>query len=232
MSKRKSSQCQKRIPARFDDTVCNLGRKLNNDARSNKEVNSIDSDMNTKGVDHAEVEGNTGELHCVGEESNSSGGDNGVKPACGMGNESSSVSTRNALNDKNPCPQPEESTVSQIVVNDVVVNVQANDKASVNDVTNDKTPKTSYADMTKSNTDSFNNKLSHIPTSIIEDGIEVVIFDEDIVTEGSKKWELTACGYFVGYKMYAQEINYLLFRMWGRHRLKSIMDIGNGTFVF
>ncbi|PWA91347.1 DUF4283 domain-containing protein [Artemisia annua] len=49
---------------------------------------------------------------------------------------------------------------------------------------------------------------------------------------GCKKWELTACGYFVGYKMYMMELKYHLFRMWGKFGLKSIMDIGNGTFVF
>ncbi|GJV86881.1 hypothetical protein Tco_1530819 [Tanacetum coccineum] len=34
--------------------------------------------------------------------------------------------------------------------------------------------------------------------AIREDGIKVVIFEDEIVKEGSKKWELTMCGYFVG----------------------------------
>ncbi|PWA81545.1 hypothetical protein CTI12_AA184580 [Artemisia annua] len=78
----------------------------------------------------------------------------------------------------------------------------------------------------------LDNKLCQIPTRINEDGSEFVIFDDEIVSEGCKKWELTACGYFVGYKMYIMELNYHLFRMWGKFGLKSIMDIGNGRFVF
>nr|GEZ34868.1 zinc knuckle CX2CX4HX4C [Tanacetum cinerariifolium] len=41
------------------------------------------------------------------------------------------------------------------------------------------------------------NKLIHIPTVLNEKGQEFVIFDEEIVSKGSKKWELSACGYFV-----------------------------------
>ncbi|GJX96967.1 RNA-directed DNA polymerase, eukaryota, reverse transcriptase zinc-binding domain protein [Tanacetum coccineum] len=64
------------------------------------------------------------------------------------------------------------------------------------------------------------------------DGIEIGIFDEEIVEEGRKKWELIACGYFVGYKMYIQELNYHLFRMWGKYGLRKIISIGNGNYVF
>ena len=74
--------------------------------------------------------------------------------------------------------------------------------------------------------------LCQIPTKISEDGYEFVVFDEEIFTEGSRKWELTACGYFVGYKMYIMELKYHLLRMWGKLGLKNIIDIRNGTFVF
>ena len=108
--------------------------------------------------------------------------------------------------------------------------INSNDACNTDNMTT--MNKTSYANVTKSNLSYLNNKLCHIPTSISENGIEIVIFDEEIVMEGSKKWEHTPCGYFVGYKMYAQEINYHLFRMWGKYGLKSIQNIGNGTFVF
>ncbi|GJX74877.1 RNA-directed DNA polymerase, eukaryota, reverse transcriptase zinc-binding domain protein, partial [Tanacetum coccineum] len=52
--------------------------------------------------------------------------------------------------------------------------------------------KVSYANIASSN--GLDNKLELIPTEINEEGIEVVIFDEEIVNEGSKKWELTVCG--------------------------------------
>ncbi|GKF87963.1 RNA-directed DNA polymerase, eukaryota, reverse transcriptase zinc-binding domain protein, partial [Tanacetum coccineum] len=58
--------------------------------------------------------------------------------------------------------------------------------------------KVSYANIASSN--SFDNKLNLIPTETNEDGVEVVIFDEEIVSAGSKKWELTVCGYLIGYK--------------------------------
>nr|GEU75037.1 hypothetical protein [Tanacetum cinerariifolium] len=57
-------------------------------------------------------------------------------------------------------------------------------------------------------------------------------FDEEIVNEGSKKWELTVCGYFVGYKMSYQEMRYNIFRMWGKYGLIKVIPNGNGVFLF
>nr|GEX03552.1 hypothetical protein [Tanacetum cinerariifolium] len=79
---------------------------------------------------------------------------------------------------------------------------------------------------------SLDNKLMLIPTKNGVDGIEVVIFDDEIVKEGSKKWELNVCDYFVGYKMSYQEHRYNLFRMWGKFGLKQIFPNGNGLFLF
>ncbi|GJU33233.1 RNA-directed DNA polymerase, eukaryota, reverse transcriptase zinc-binding domain protein [Tanacetum coccineum] len=90
--------------------------------------------------------------------------------------------------------------------------------------------KASYANVASNNV--LDNKLNLIPTEINEEGIEVVIFDEEIVSEGSKKWELTVYGYFVGYKMSYQELKYNLFRMWGKFGLKSIISKGNRVFLF
>ncbi|PWA45862.1 hypothetical protein CTI12_AA513870 [Artemisia annua] len=47
----------------------------------------------------------------------------------------------------------------------------------------------SYATIAKSNLENMNNKLCLIPTCIKDDGSEVVIFYEEIITERSKKWE-------------------------------------------
>ncbi|GKG43545.1 hypothetical protein Tco_0482638, partial [Tanacetum coccineum] len=49
---------------------------------------------------------------------------------------------------------------------------------------NDEGKKFSYAKIV--NNSSLDNKLNLIPTEVNDDGIEVVIFDEDIVNEGSK----------------------------------------------
>ncbi|GJZ70695.1 zinc knuckle CX2CX4HX4C containing protein [Tanacetum coccineum] len=89
----------------------------------------------------------------------------------------------------------------------------------------------SYADKVNKADVTIDNKLNHIPTAINE-GHEYVIFDEELVTEGSRKWELSACGYFVGYRMSIQELRYHLYRMWGKFGLKHILNNGNGVFVF
>ncbi|GJV30419.1 zinc knuckle CX2CX4HX4C containing protein [Tanacetum coccineum] len=47
-----------------------------------------------------------------------------------------------------------------------------------------------YASKLNSEKEIVDNKLCHIPTVLIENGHEFVIFVEEIVKEGSKKWEL------------------------------------------
>ncbi|GKD33322.1 RNA-directed DNA polymerase, eukaryota, reverse transcriptase zinc-binding domain protein, partial [Tanacetum coccineum] len=93
----------------------------------------------------------------------------------------------------------------------------------------DEVKKFSYAKIV--NNGSLDNKLNLIPTKVNDDDTEVVIFDEEIVKECSKKWELTVCGYFVGYKMSYQELRYNIFRMWGKFGLKSVIPNGNGVFL-
>lgn len=79
-------------------------------------------------------------------------------------------------------------------------------------------------------TDDFEKKLSLIPTAI-EDGRDVVLFDDEMVNEGSAKWNLNLCGQFVGTKMTYSELKYNLSRMWGRFGLKDIVA-HNGLYFF
>ena len=90
----------------------------------------------------------------------------------------------------------------------------------------------SYADKLNNNMDASINKLFQISIVLNEDGHEYVIFDDEIIEEGSKKWELTACGFFVGYKMSISELSFHLFKMWSKFGLKQILNNENGTFVF
>ncbi|GKC11412.1 RNA-directed DNA polymerase, eukaryota, reverse transcriptase zinc-binding domain protein [Tanacetum coccineum] len=76
----------------------------------------------------------------------------------------------------------------------------------------------------------YKSKLELIPTGL-EDGREVVVFDEEIVSEGSKKWELTLCGYFVGYSMSTGELRYNLSRMWGDFGFRELI-VNNGMYLF
>lgn len=55
----------------------------------------------------------------------------------------------------------------------------------------------SFAETVKPDACVVNNKLSLIPTEIKERR-EVVVFDDELLMEGSKKWMLTLCGHFVG----------------------------------
>ncbi|GJT56728.1 RNA-directed DNA polymerase, eukaryota, reverse transcriptase zinc-binding domain protein [Tanacetum coccineum] len=80
--------------------------------------------------------------------------------------------------------------------------------------------------------DCVDNKLNHIPTLINENGQEFVIFNDEIISKGSRKWELAACGYFIGYRMSIQELRYHIYRMWSKFGLRHILNNGNGVFVF
>nr|GEW01899.1 hypothetical protein [Tanacetum cinerariifolium] len=51
-----------------------------------------------------------------------------------------------------------------------------------------------------------------------------------LVAEGSKKWDKTLCGYFVGSSMAINELRYNLRRMWSRHGFKDIVDYNNGVY--
>ncbi|GJV15146.1 zinc finger, CCHC-type containing protein [Tanacetum coccineum] len=66
--------------------------------------------------------------------------------------------------------------------------------------------------MTEKDTESNNKQAELIPTAI-DEGREVVILEDDMVIEGSKKWMISLCGDFVGYKMSYVEIRYNLGRM-------------------
>ncbi|GJR54007.1 zinc knuckle CX2CX4HX4C containing protein [Tanacetum coccineum] len=76
----------------------------------------------------------------------------------------------------------------------------------------------------------FEKNLLEIPTEIDENGNEVVVFDEIMDAEGSKRLEKTICAYFVGYGMSVNELRYNLRRMWSRCGFKDIVDSNNGIF--
>lgn len=55
----------------------------------------------------------------------------------------------------------------------------------------------SFAELVSSSNDKNNNKLDFVPPDIDEKGAKIVIFVDDLVREGCKKWVRTVCGYFV-----------------------------------
>ncbi|XP_071725901.1 uncharacterized protein [Rutidosis leptorrhynchoides] len=89
----------------------------------------------------------------------------------------------------------------------------------------------SYADIVGNSNNSKLRSLNLVPT-FMNDGGEVVIFDEELVNEGSKKWLLTACGYFLGCSMAYSAMNYNLRRMWSKLGLKDIIMDNNQICYF
>nr|GEV04229.1 hypothetical protein [Tanacetum cinerariifolium] len=63
-----------------------------------------------------------------------------------------------------------------------------------------------------------------IHTKIDENGVEVVVFDDVVVPEGSKRWDLTLCGFFVGYRISVNELRYNLRMMWSKFGFKDILS--------
>nr|GEW55871.1 hypothetical protein [Tanacetum cinerariifolium] len=71
--------------------------------------------------------------------------------------------------------------------------------------------------------DEINKNLNYRPTVTNDTGTEVVVFDEMLVRKGSERWNLTASGYFVGYKMPPYELRYNIRRMWGKFGVEDII---------
>ncbi|GKA93960.1 zinc knuckle CX2CX4HX4C containing protein [Tanacetum coccineum] len=87
-----------------------------------------------------------------------------------------------------------------------------------------------YAKVAFGKQDSFSRKLTAMPTEIDDEGNEFAIFDENIINEGCKKWDLTVCGYFVGHNMSVNELRYNLRKMWGWKGFKDIIDMNKGVY--
>nr|GFA55431.1 reverse transcriptase domain, reverse transcriptase zinc-binding domain protein [Tanacetum cinerariifolium] len=78
----------------------------------------------------------------------------------------------------------------------------------------------------------LNKSLFSIPTSKKDNGDEVVVFDEKMLEEGSKKWLNIVCGYFVGYNMSPAELRYNIRRMSSKYGLYDIINNGISVWLF
>ncbi|GJU35116.1 RNA-directed DNA polymerase, eukaryota, reverse transcriptase zinc-binding domain protein [Tanacetum coccineum] len=87
-----------------------------------------------------------------------------------------------------------------------------------------------YAKVAFGKQDSFFRKLTAMPTEIDDEGNEFAIFDENIINEGCKKWDLTVCGYFVRHNMSVNELRYNPRKMWGWKGFKDIIDMNKGVY--
>nr|GFB33155.1 hypothetical protein [Tanacetum cinerariifolium] len=80
--------------------------------------------------------------------------------------------------------------------------------------------KTSYDNVANKLESLIDNQLMTVPTDIDEFGNELVVFDEELINDGSRRWKLTLCGFFVGFKM---RINELRFNGVGRIRYARVL---------
>ncbi|GKC49069.1 probable GTP diphosphokinase RSH2, chloroplastic, partial [Tanacetum coccineum] len=150
--------------------------KNKNDLKGNEEFDGITVDDDNT-VD--EIGGNSNVMDVEG-----NGDGELVKDDCGDVLEKNSKSA-------------EKSNVSDM--NDFAVKNDNTNVSNINNkLNNNPTLKTYTRTAVKIELD---KNLMNIPTSKKDNGEEVVVFYEEIVEEGSKKWVNTVCGYFVGCNM-------------------------------
>lgn len=59
-----------------------------------------------------------------------------------------------------------------------------------------------------------------------------MVFDDELLELGSKKWNSTVCGYFVGCRVSFNEARYHLRRMWNKYGLEDMYANEGGVFFF
>ncbi|GJW07256.1 RNA-directed DNA polymerase, eukaryota, reverse transcriptase zinc-binding domain protein [Tanacetum coccineum] len=221
MSTKRRPKRKVKVPIKFNDTVCDLTKikSRNHDVTSDEEAETIrveDLAVNGKNGDDTycpSMEYNTydaefpllnkqNELNnkeCINKELSKENVD-----------EANSCNYGNGVNNKNNKKVSEPKGTNYCVetgINDCCNNNC--DDANKNYKEMESNRYKTFANMMKSDTDEIENKLNLIPLCV-EDGREVVIFDEELVKEGSRKWSLTLCGHFAGYKMSYYKLRYNL----------------------
>ncbi|GKB02678.1 probable L-cysteine desulfhydrase, chloroplastic [Tanacetum coccineum] len=232
----RNSKRLKRVPNKFEDTICDLNKKKEtiNVVIDNQDEIRVDSEKSGEigdngGVidaveDVEEIRAESGEMN--GSESSDADQtdaehgqcwdqvidkvfaecDDGVRMGMEFEAELHNVHTDNDIPNVST-PEPIKQSVAK------------------------STPaKGTYAFMASSNA-ALDKTLDFVPT-LNENGNEFVIFDEELVSNESLKWNLNICGHFVGMKMSYNELRYNLVRMWGKHGLGEMFSNDNGVFCF
>ncbi|GJY09143.1 RNA-directed DNA polymerase, eukaryota, reverse transcriptase zinc-binding domain protein [Tanacetum coccineum] len=206
MSNRRRSKRKIKIPLKFGDTVCDLMGNKNNCGYDEVRDKIEENDSEGYGI--------TGETIA-----------NGIEELEMMEIDVENVNTtpvRNmTVNDDNSTPNRNGSDIES---NEHVKDNKKNDNKLDMEGANLK----SYATTVCENV--VDNKLKLIPTGV-SNRREVVMFDDEFLHEGIKKWQMTLCGHFVGYRMSYAELRYNLGRMWGKYGLIDIIT-QNAIFLF
>ncbi|GJR16018.1 zinc knuckle CX2CX4HX4C containing protein [Tanacetum coccineum] len=87
-----------------------------------------------------------------------------------------------------------------------------------------------FVDIVKAN--QIENKLEEISTELGENGVEVVVLNDEMIELGCEKWKNTVCGFFIGGYVTYNEARYHLRRMWNKYGFIDILKNDGGVFLF
>ncbi|GJU61156.1 RNA-directed DNA polymerase, eukaryota, reverse transcriptase zinc-binding domain protein [Tanacetum coccineum] len=247
-NKKRSSKRKLKLPNRFNDHVMsNLSQKhqySGGDVES-KEIRVDNDDRvkeireNSKEMEKSEIEGDGMENH----ESNDgidTGKQNGLEEVGddgeGMNKEvfGSGLNVQNADDQANKTSDASKENVgmNNNGINGTDFDMNNSAFGTKNNVGEGSGIKVSYASRLSDGLNANDNELFYVPTVLNENGEKMVVFEEEMVREGSEKWRFTICGYFVGCKMGINELRYNIRRMWGRFGLKDIVVHADGLCYF
>ncbi|GKA55521.1 RNA-directed DNA polymerase, eukaryota, reverse transcriptase zinc-binding domain protein [Tanacetum coccineum] len=202
------------MPRRYEDTVVNTGKKAGNGNKAGNSgcvMEAVGNEVDNEVLSQESLD--SGEM----EESGVNGDGSSERKECSDAKAPNDTVSVNK-NDNNK-PVNNEPVAEIVSDKDEVVKKPDNVKKS-------------YANVVKKDEFRVDKNLIYIAPKIREDGIETVLFDEEIVQKGCEKWKYTICGYFVGRNMFHNELRYHVRRMWGRFGLKEVIGNVSGINLF
>ncbi|GJX42893.1 RNA-directed DNA polymerase, eukaryota, reverse transcriptase zinc-binding domain protein [Tanacetum coccineum] len=211
---RRSSKRQQKIPNHFHDSIHDLNKKK--ESTKNKGISIKDNrvEQSVNGIERDNVAKESVLKPCV---------DNGCETV--NGGDERYDKEKNTDVDK---------VIFGSIDDDMLADNEGSNNLKVptvsNPIPNDKS-KMSYARAANKLESLIDNKLMTVSTDIDELGNEFVVFDEELVNDG-RRWQLTPCAFFVGFKMRINELRYNVKRMWSRYGLKEVIENDCGMFFF
>ncbi|GKC73630.1 RNA-directed DNA polymerase, eukaryota, reverse transcriptase zinc-binding domain protein, partial [Tanacetum coccineum] len=210
----RSSRRQKKVPSWFSDHV--MGNS------SQKKNENVEQD-------------NTEEIRVEKGGLNETIGENDIEIDKGVFGNGDNSQNRGGSSDshKDVSDVPSDNTSNDLDMNCMDGNMNnENEKFHENVDKSDENIKKTESYLSKAKKDEVPKKLVYKPTVVNDCGTEVVIFDEMLVKKGCERWNLTICGYFVGYRMSPYELRYNIRRMWGKYGVRDIRVNNDGTCLF
>ncbi|GJW11212.1 RNA-directed DNA polymerase, eukaryota, reverse transcriptase zinc-binding domain protein [Tanacetum coccineum] len=221
---------KKRVPNKFDDTIFDLNnKKVDDETGVSTDVSSVDGIQAVKSRETVEVEEarKEDEFDNVNESRDSSLMDDN----CGVNYKDFGVADNQDASSGSKSASKIKSTLRDESLRKTVSDNGGRVFDEEGQMKHSKAQLSSYVNAALAKNNDVNRSLFEKPTEVDEDGNEYVVYDETIISEGCKRWELTLYGYFVGHQITMNELRYNLKRMWGRKGFKDVVDMNNGVFL-